>query len=345
MIPKPFFRKDRKTWYVQIAGVQHNIGKTKKDADANYKRILQTNGLSEGPSRTKLHDLIDEYWAWYEREKSASSIETRRPILQTFRDQTPDMLAEEVRPFHVDKWISRSKAKAADTISGRITLISGMFNWGIRMGLVKANPIANMPRPTPVPREDFVPPKRFKKLIKACDSSQLRDVVTFMLDTGCRVTEVFKLKAEYFDGSRFVLPIDKSKGKRRQRVIYVTETTAAIANRLCKKHSTGAIFRNSRGNPWNKSSMNCAMLRLRPKIGIDNLCATMFRHSFAYNRLSQGQSPEIVAKLMGHVDTTMLMRRYGHLSQARELLESEANKYSMPEDSDGDSNEQGNEAA
>ena len=116
------------------------------------------------------------------------TVESRRYLLQTFRDQTPNMLAEEISPLHVQKWKSKSKAKAGATIAGRINHISGMFNWGIRLGLIKHNPVARMPRPTSMPREDFVPPSKFKKVIKACDSDQLRDLVMFLLDTGCRVT-------------------------------------------------------------------------------------------------------------------------------------------------------------
>ncbi len=68
MIPQIWYRKSRKAWHVEIAGVQHRLGNTKKKADAKYKQLLQTHGLSEDPSRTRIHDLIDTYWAWYERE-------------------------------------------------------------------------------------------------------------------------------------------------------------------------------------------------------------------------------------------------------------------------------------
>ncbi len=329
MIPQPWYRKDRKTWCVQISGRQINLGKTRKEADAKYKRLLQQYGLRDGPSRTRIAELVDEYWGWYEREKSTSSIESRRDLMRTFRDQTPNLLAEEIRPLHVDKWISRSNAKAASTSSDRITLISGMFNWGKRMRLVKVNPIKDMPRPTPEPREDYVPPNKFAELIRSCKSPEARDLVVFMLDTGCRVQEISKLEAQYFDGVKFVLPISKSKGKRRQRVVYVPESSQPMVRRLCRKWKTGPVFRNSTGSPWNKNSINRLMKRLRPRVGIDNLCATMLRHSFAHHRLSQGQSPEIVAKLLGHVDTSMLMKLYGHLADAVDLLTNEASRVKL----------------
>ncbi len=37
---------------------------------------------------------------------------------------------------------------------------------------------------------------------------------------------------------------------------------------------------------------------------------------------------------MGHVDTKMLMRRYGHLAEAVELLASEADKFRLQDTED-----------
>ncbi len=110
------------------------------------------------------------------------------------------------------------------------------------MGFVKKNPIAKMPRPTPEPREDFVPQSKFNALIRACGTDQLRELVKFLLETVCRVQEIPKLEARYFDGQKFVLPIKKSKGKRRQRAIYLTSYTIPMVKRLCKKWETGQSF-------------------------------------------------------------------------------------------------------
>jgi integrase len=36
----------------------------------------------------------------------------------------------------------------------------------------------------------------------------------------------------------------------------------------------------------------------------------MFRHTFAVRQLKAGQRPEDVARMMGHVDTTMIRKHY-----------------------------------
>jgi len=152
----------------------------KHRADVAYELLLRENGLGAPPSRYKLHKLIDEYWAWYKRGHATSSIDRCKSIVQSLKDRVPNMPAEDMRPFDVSKWIAKSKAKAADTIHERIGLVIEIFNWGMKMGLVKQNPIANMPRPTPEPREDFVPPKKFKKLLKSCGSPEATELIKFM---------------------------------------------------------------------------------------------------------------------------------------------------------------------
>lgn len=331
MIPQIWHRKQTGSYYVQINDQQIRLGRTKAEAIRKYKRLLRERGLSNHSRKFTIHQLIDAYWDWYAAHRAKTTVETRRGILQSFRDFISRGLpAEQVKPFQVDRWLAASQAKSPSTLNSRIALLSGMFNWGVRMGHVETNPLARMPKPTPRIREEFVPPSKFRKLIAAARSRELRDVIRFMLDSGARAQEVFRFEAKHFDGQRLVLPIVDSKGKKTQRVIYLTDTTRPIINRLVRKHPTGLLFRNSRGTPWNKDNINCAMRRLRKEVGLPRLCATMLRHSFAHYRLSKGQDAAIVAKLMGHVDTRQLLTRYGHLQDATERLASEANAVRLP---------------
>jgi hypothetical protein len=43
-IPRPWFRKSNKTWYVQIRGRQVNLGKNKTEAHAKYRKLMSQSG-------------------------------------------------------------------------------------------------------------------------------------------------------------------------------------------------------------------------------------------------------------------------------------------------------------
>lgn len=155
------------------------------------------------------------------------------------------------------------------------------------------------------------------------------DFLTVMLESGARTQEMFKTTAKNFDGEKLTFIIEDSKGNRRSRVVYLPERVRAVVARLAAATPEGPIFLNSRGVPWNKNSINNLMCRLKKKMEMPTLCATTLRHSYAHWRLTQGQDAMTVAKLLGHVDTRMLARRYGHLEGSK-FLESEAKRLSMP---------------
>ena len=49
-IPKPYFRKDRQTWTVQINGHQHNLG---HDRDAAFKQYHELMAAPVPPDQPK----------------------------------------------------------------------------------------------------------------------------------------------------------------------------------------------------------------------------------------------------------------------------------------------------
>src|SRR5690606_36255992 len=95
---------------------------------------------------------------------------------------------------------------------------------------------------------------------------------------------------------------------------------------------------NRYGNPWKKDAIKDRFKRLRVKLGMPGLCATVLRHSFAHHKLVSGTDSMIVSKLLGHSCGRMLATRYGHLEDASKLLRDAANSSNplRPAESDGE---------
>jgi integrase len=63
------------------------------------------------------------------------------------------------------------------------------------------------------------------------------------------------------------------------------------------------------------------MQRLRRKLGLrDDLCAYEVRHAFGTYGILNGVDIATLAELMGHRDTTMVSRVYGHLAEQTDHL-------------------------
>jgi integrase len=339
-VPRPWQRKSSGVWYIQIGKRQTALGRDKKKAEAEANRLWREQSQSSGvvpAGGYTVGEIATAYGNWLAKNRAPSTATIRRYLIGEFvgfGDSTPfgNLVAHKLTPANVQAFIdSRPRVKSPSTQNGYITDIVGMMSWAVRFGIIDSNPIDKMPKPTPRIRQEFVPADKFAELIGSPKSDEFRDFLRVMLETGARVQEMVRLQAHHYHDGRFTLAIEDSKGKRRSRVIFCPPAAAEIVEGLIRENGPGHVFLNTRGQPWDSNSVNNQMARLKLKLGMPKLCATVLRHSFAHYRLTNGQDPVIVAKLLGHVDTKMLMTRYGHLDGSQFLAE-KASELAMPID-------------
>ena len=315
---KPFFRSQKKTWYVHWQGKTISLGKDEKKAFAKWEALQRSQQAPES-----CLELLDDYYVFLLENRAATTADRRKPILKSFALAVGRLRVDQLTPRHVEKWVATYGGASPTYKNTLITAVKAAFSWGVKSGRLTVNPLANVIKPTPRVRQTFVPPSRWPELLGHCKGS-FRDLVEFMLLTGARVEEVVKLEARHFDGARFILDIADSKGRKRSRVIYVPDQL------LGKIPKEGYAFVNSRGKPWTRNSIRCRFRELKKVMNMPDLCATTLRHSFAHARLSAGQDSLTVSKLMGHVDLQMLARRYGHLDANVDLMRQAANAVGIP---------------
>ncbi len=315
----PWLRSQNQTWYAQFNGRQINLGKDKKAAFREYHRLMGSGAsIKDHPVRV----VLDAYWTWLQTNRAPETCKPRKRILQTFGQSIPPKLrVSQLRPFHVQSWIDKHYATNGPTRrADLIATIKTALNWGMKMGYADANPIAQMEKPQRQIRQEFVPFDQWQKLLNAC-KPDLRDFVAVMLVAGARAQDMLKYEAKHFDGSRLVLPIQDSKGKRRSCVVYLPPIALQIVKRLASQFPEGKLFRTRARVPWDRNSLRCRFRSLKKTMMMPKLCATTLRHSWAHHRLESGQDTLIVSKLMNHVDSRMLATRYGHIEEGRRLAE------------------------
>jgi integrase len=332
--PEPFWRESKKAWYIQLGNSQRSLGKDKKAAIAKANKLLREHLLAQGITPTNgctLHELVDEYAQFIQKNRAPSHYNVKQYFLRDIKVAFPATLpAEKIAPIKVENFINAMEGvKSPTTKREYIGWFIGIYNWGRRYGMVAVNPLQDMERPAARVRQDFIPADRFAELFDVIPHQTARDFILVMLESGCRTQEMFKATAKNFDGEKFTFIIHDSKGRKRSRVVFLPERAREVVARLAAETPKGPIFLNSEGTPWNKNSINCLMIRLKKKFDMPTLCATTLRHSYAHWRLISGQDSLTVAKLMGHVDTRMLARRYGHV-EGSSFLAAKANEITMP---------------
>jgi integrase len=263
--------------------------------------------------------LADDYLEWCKVNRAEATYVWYQSFLKPFCATLNDKLRViDAKIHHVQKWLD-STGWNDNTKNGATRAILRCFNWGVKQGLISANPFYGIERPSRTPREVVIDDKQFTKLLTFV-RPEFGDYLTFLYESGCRPQEIRLLAAEHWDGEKFVLQRRNSKGKVYPRVIYPNAKMRRLVKRLIKKYAEGPIFRNADGEPWKANAVRSRFSRLQGKMKIEGLCATSLRHSYCTNALKRGMDTTTVALLMGHRDTAMVARVYQHLAKDHAYL-------------------------
>jgi integrase len=277
-IPKPFYRKSRKTWYVEISGRQINLGPEKEAAFQRYYEIMacppekRLESVQKGPG-TKLCQLFDSFLDWLQKNRSAATYGWYQYRLQRFADHYPDLTIEQLKPFHVQEWVDGYEDHATTTRRNYIRTVKRCLKWAKRQGYIGEDPIALMEVPAGEARDVFIPRDKFDELLTLAPDPSLRDLMKVTYATGCRPQESLRLEIRHVDlkHQRWVIPRTEAKGKKAPRVVYLSEESVRITEHLIAGRADGFVFRNSQGKKWTVSAVNCAFKRIRDRLGIKEM--------------------------------------------------------------------------
>jgi integrase len=150
-----------------------------------------------------------------------------------------------------------------------------------------------------------------KRLLNACDP-EFRKLVHALLLTGCRYQEIARLRVEDFNPDSGTLHIRRSKTGKARHVALNDEGQHFFAQLTAGRSGNELML----GRTWGKSNQAkpmaaaCTHAGIEPSVGLHQL-----RHTFASLSVMNGTPLIVVAHALGHADTRMVEKHYGHLSQ------------------------------
>jgi integrase len=149
-----------------------------------------------------------------------------------------------------------------------------------------------------------------QRIINATDP-EFRPLVRAALETGCRYGELCRLLVSDFDKRSGTLLIRQSKSGKPRHVVLTDEGQIFFAQLTVGRPSDAPMF----GRIWNKSEQRrpmlatCERARISPPVGFHIL-----RHTWASLAVMNGVPLMVVAQNLGHADTRMVEKHYGHLA-------------------------------
>jgi len=224
------------------------------------------------------------------------------------------------------------------TANRQLTILKAALNRLWREGKVPSN--AEWARVKPFKKVDaarvrYLTVGEAKRLVNACEPG-FRRLVEAALQTGCRYSELGALQVHDFNPDSGTISIRQSKTDRPRHVV-LTDEGVALFKQLCVgRAGSEPMLRKTGGGLWGrwhqKSLMReaCDHAKITPRLGFHGL-----RHTWASHAVMNGVPLLVVAKNLGHADTRMVEKHYGHLapSYIADAIRAGAPRFGMVESS------------
>ncbi len=289
---------------------------TVADAMDTYLEFLDANRKSGGDARyrdrafirPKLGDIevgtltSDKLRHWHAAlAKEAPRLRTKKGKAQKHRELKTD-----------DKSLRRRRASANRTL----TVLKASLNRAWRDGKVASDGAWRRVEPfenVDAARVRYLTVVEAKRLINAADP-EFRNLVQGALQTGARYGELARLTVADFNADSGTVAIRVTKAGHARHVVLTSEGIKFFGQ-LCEGRAGDESMFLKSGVAWKKSHqkrpMNDANARakIKPPINFHGL-----RHTWASLATMAGVPLLVVAKNLGHSDTRMVEKHYGHLA-------------------------------
>ena len=291
-----------------------------------------------------LEDL-KEYWEFHNKTegKSEKTIKWYNDVLRLLQEflQTEglstfikDIGEPEVRAFinHLQnktKWVRRNGRRTTEKLSSegvqnRLRALKAFFNWLCRQGYTEEHRLAGM-RNIRVQKKvvEILTDEEIAKILSTCDvkehrGARMHAIVTLMLDTGLRFSEVITLKESEVDIDDGYLKV-LGKGNKERIVPFgsASQKTLWRYYKLFRPEpiDSDSFFLTEEGYRFTEDGFKSLLQRLAQRSGIPRLHAHLLRHTFATKYLMAGGDIFSLQQILGHTSLEMVRRYVTLVSQ------------------------------
>lgn len=317
--PKPFFRKSTQSWYFKQGTKFIPLGKDKEKAFQKYHALMSASQPTTPD--TRVEDLLGKYLTWCKSHKAEETYHWYSRYLVPFQAYIQahhgKMTVANIKPSHVSDWVD-TLGGGDNNKNGAVRAVMRAFNWSVKRQDIPANPIKGVERPQAKPREVYIDPAEWGRVIASIRSTDpFLDFILFLRETGCRPQEARAIEKRHFKSMKgqeqIAFPVEESKGKRHARVIPLNFKALAIIQRLAMKFPEGKLFRGKHGQPFSTYAIAKRFERIRNKLKLAKFHAYAVRHTFCTDALLRGCDPVTLANILGHKDASMILKIYQHL--------------------------------
>jgi integrase len=292
---------------------------TVKDAVDAYIGFLETNRKSARFSRYAADAFIlpelgalevnaltaDQLRKWHaDLAKAGARIRTKQGDVQRFKEiNDPD----------------EHQRRRKSTANRILTVLKAALNmaWGDRDKGISSDSAWRRVKPfqgVDAARIRYLTLAEATRFLNGC-APDFRRLARGALETGARYGELMRLKVSDFNPDSGTIAVRQSKSSKARHVVLTEEGAAFFQTITAGRPGSSFLFEKEDGNPWKPSHQKVPIneANTRGKI-TPHANFHALRHTWASHAVMNGVPLIVVAQNMGHADTRMVEKHYGHLA-------------------------------
>ena len=286
------------------------------------------------PAKNKADRIFGEVWQEYRQgANNVPKVLINKDIAyKHFKDffankHINDITAIDIKNYQLKRKLETMQKNAGkreseinfDWVNKEINILSNFFNYCIERNYAEKNPAGRIKKLNTLSRLKTLSDKDIQKLIAGATNKLTRDLITFLIYTGCRKGEALNLKWDDVDLQNNVIAIKGTKTKY-DRYIPISKPLKELLKAVNKNQDCLYVFNKNGAKIGDfKKSFHTACRNA----GLKDLRIHDLRHVFASKMVMNGTSLYITGELLGH-RTTQMTKRYSHL--APDTLKKAVNK-------------------
>ena len=305
------------------------------------EKARSLDGASAGPYT--VHDAVTDYLAEYEarggKDVNTSRTRANAQILPKLGDvDATKLTTAKLKAWHRDlanepprvrtspgdeqKYRDTGDDPEAErrrkaTANRVLTILKAALNHAWREGKVASDAAWRRVSPfqgVDVARTRYLSADEVTRLVNACDEP-FRAIVQAALYTGARYGELTRLEVADFNPDAGTLAIRSSKSGKPRHVFLTDDGRAFLRAITAGWQGDALIFSRANGQAWGKSQQQrplkeaCRRARINPPASFHVL-----RHTYGSHFAMSGVPLQVIATNLGHSDTRMVEKHYGHLA-------------------------------
>lgn len=287
--------------------------KTSRDAELKLNAYLVPK-LGDKPLADLKPEDFDRWLSWALEHKPKGRRGDRPPKPNKKRKSSDPAKAMPTNPV-IDA--AERKRRRKSTLNRVINNIKACLNRAFQSGHVSSDEAwrrLKKFRSADSARTEWLTIDQCKRLINAA-APDFRPLVHAAMLTGARWGELRALKCCDYDPVSGTIHIAESQSGKPRCVYLTDDGQAAFESWTAGRAESEVIFKDRFGNPWGSHDQHrpmaaaCKAAGIEPAIGMHTL-----RHTYASSLVQAGVSLAIVAEALGHADTRMVSKHYGHLA-------------------------------